>query len=100
MSILRQEGMVRHEREGRAYRDYPVVAQDEAGGHALRRIADKLFQGSAGLADAMPVGPSLLTVGCAQRPAVRHHLEAQRLLLEGLHQLLIQSGNPGHVAEL
>lgn len=52
LQILEEKGMVRHEREGRAYRYYPRVAQDEAGGHALRRVVDKIFQGSAELAVA------------------------------------------------
>ncbi len=52
LQILEGKGMVQHEREGRAYRYYPVIAQDEAGSHALRRIVDKIFQGSAGLAVA------------------------------------------------
>lgn len=55
LQILEQKGMVRHEREGRAYRYYPRVAQEEAGGHALRRVVDKIFQGSAELALAMLV---------------------------------------------
>ena len=50
LQILEEKGMVRHEREGRAYRYYPRVAQEEAGGHALRRVVDKIFQGSAELA--------------------------------------------------
>ena len=52
LQILEEKGMVRHEREGRAYRYHPIVAQDEAGSHALRRIVDKIFQGSARLAMA------------------------------------------------
>lgn len=52
LQILEGKGMVRHKREGRAYRYSPLIAQDEAGSHALRRIVDKIFQGSAGLAVA------------------------------------------------
>ncbi len=52
LQILEGKGRVQHEREGRAYRYYPVIAQGEAGSHALRRIVDKIFQGSAGLAVA------------------------------------------------
>lgn len=50
LQILEEKGMVRHEQEGRAYRYYPLVEQGEAGGQALGRIVDKIFQGSAELA--------------------------------------------------
>jgi BlaI family penicillinase repressor len=50
LQILEEKGMVAHEREGRAYRYHPVVAPDEAGDHALDRIVDKIFLGSAELA--------------------------------------------------
>lgn len=50
LQILEAKGMIRHEQEGRAYRYFPVVEPDEAGGHALGRIVDKIFQGSAELA--------------------------------------------------
>ncbi len=50
LQILEEKGMVRHEQEGRAYRYLPVVPPDEAGGHALSRIVDKIFQGSAEMA--------------------------------------------------
>lgn len=47
LQILEEKGMVRHEAEGRAYRYFPIVEPGDAGGHALRRIVDKIFQGSA-----------------------------------------------------
>lgn len=50
LQILEDKEMVGHEREGRAYRYHPLVEPGEAGGHALRRIVDKIFQGSAELA--------------------------------------------------
>ncbi len=50
LQILEEKGMVGHEREGRAYRYQPLVEPAEAGGQALRRIVDKIFQGSAELA--------------------------------------------------
>jgi len=46
LQILEGKGLVRHEREGRAYRYHPAVGQDEAGIRELRRIVDKVFQGS------------------------------------------------------
>jgi BlaI family penicillinase repressor len=50
LQILEEKGMVRHEAEGRAYRYFPVVEPEQAGGDALRRIVDKIFQGSAEMA--------------------------------------------------
>ena len=50
LQILEDKGMVRHEREGRAYRYIPTVAPEDAGRHALGRIVDKIFHGSAELA--------------------------------------------------
>ena len=44
---LEEKGHVRHEQEGRAYRYYPTVEAEEAGRSALRRIREKIFQGSA-----------------------------------------------------
>ena len=52
LQILEEKGMVRHESEGRAYRYFPMVEPDDAGGAALRRIVDKIFQGSAEMAVA------------------------------------------------
>jgi BlaI family transcriptional regulator, penicillinase repressor len=52
LQILEGKGMVRHELEGRAYRYYPVVEPDDAGGAALGRIVDKIFLGSAEMAVA------------------------------------------------
>jgi BlaI family transcriptional regulator, penicillinase repressor len=47
LQTLEEKGYVRHEAEGRAYRYYPLVAPEEAGGSALGRILDKMFHGSA-----------------------------------------------------
>ena len=47
LQILEDKGAVRHEAEGRAYRYHPVVAAEDAGGPALRRVLDKIFLGSA-----------------------------------------------------
>jgi predicted transcriptional regulator len=62
LQILEEKGMVRHETEGRAYRYFAVVGPDEAGAHALARIVDKIFQGSAEMAlarlvSARPLDP-------------------------------------------
>jgi BlaI family transcriptional regulator, penicillinase repressor len=47
LQTLEEKGYVRHEAEGRAYRYYPLVAPEDAGGSALGRILDKMFHGSA-----------------------------------------------------
>jgi predicted transcriptional regulator len=47
LQTLEDKGYVRHEAEGRAYRYFPTVRADRAGGSALARIRDAIFQGSA-----------------------------------------------------
>ncbi|MBV9773487.1 MAG: BlaI/MecI/CopY family transcriptional regulator [Gemmatimonadetes bacterium] len=47
LQTLEDKGYVRHEAEGRAYRYFPVVEAERAGGSALARIRDAIFQGSA-----------------------------------------------------
>lgn len=67
LQILEEKGMVRHEQEGRAYRYFPLVEQGEAGGHALGRIVDKIFQGSAELALARLVSGRTLDADEVER---------------------------------
>ncbi|MDT8368816.1 MAG: BlaI/MecI/CopY family transcriptional regulator [Longimicrobiales bacterium] len=47
LQILEEKGAVRHESEGRAYRYFPLVTPEAAGGPALQRLIDTIFQGSA-----------------------------------------------------
>lgn len=47
LRTLEDKGFVRHEPEGRAHRYYPTVKAERAGGSALARIRDAIFQGSA-----------------------------------------------------
>ncbi len=47
LQTLEEKGYVRHEPEGRAYRYFPLVEADHAGGSALSRIRDAIFHGSA-----------------------------------------------------
>jgi BlaI family transcriptional regulator, penicillinase repressor len=47
LQTLEEKGYVRHEAEGRAYRYFAVVEAERAGGSALERIRDAIFQGSA-----------------------------------------------------
>lgn len=67
LQILEEKGMIRHEQEGRAYRYFPIVEPDEAGGHALGRIVDKIFQGSAEMALARLVSGRALEPDEARR---------------------------------
>ena len=50
LQILEEKGHVRHEREGRAHRYFPVVDAEDAGRTALGRVVSKMFHGSAELA--------------------------------------------------
>ena len=47
LQVLEEKGFVDHEPEGRAYRYFPTVDAERAGGSALSRIRDAVFQGSA-----------------------------------------------------
>lgn len=47
LQTLEEKGYVRHEREGRAHRYFPLVQPEAAGASALDRIVDKVFHGSA-----------------------------------------------------
>jgi BlaI family transcriptional regulator, penicillinase repressor len=49
LQTLEEKGFVRHEKEGRAYRYYPVMEAGDAGGGALSRLLDKVFHGSAAM---------------------------------------------------
>jgi len=77
LQILEEKGAVRHEAEGRAYRYFPVVQPQEAGGNALARILEKIFGGSAEL---------LLTQLVADRNIPPRELARMRELLEGMEE--------------
>ena len=47
LQTLEEKGFVRHESEGRAYRYFPTVQAEHAGGSALARVRDAIFNGSA-----------------------------------------------------
>lgn len=47
LQTLTEKGFVRHEAEGRAYRYFPTVAAEAAGGSAIARIREAIFAGSA-----------------------------------------------------
>ena len=72
LQTLEEKGYVRHESEGRAYRYFPLVEAERAGGSALARIRDAIFQGSAERMFAHMV---------ADRKLRREELERMRRLL-------------------
>jgi predicted transcriptional regulator len=72
LQILEEKGYVRHEPDGRAYRYYPVVEAERAGGSALTRIRDAIFHGSAERMFAQMVSDRRLT---------REELQRMRRLL-------------------
>lgn len=47
LQTLEEKGYVGHDAEGRAYRYKPLVEADRAGGSAIARIRDAIFQGSS-----------------------------------------------------
>jgi predicted transcriptional regulator len=67
MQTLEEKGFVRHEKEGRAFRYYPTVQQEEAGASALDRIVDKVFHGSATMLLAQLVGERKLPAAELER---------------------------------
>ena len=78
LQILEEKGFVRHEPEGRAYRYFPTVEPQRAGGSALERIRDAIFQGSAS---------SMFAQLVSDRGLSREELERmKRLLAERLKE--------------
>lgn len=73
LQTLETKGFVRHEPEGRAYRYFPLVGSEEAGGSAIARIRDMIFHGSAELIVAQLV---------SDRDLSREELQRMRQLLQ------------------
>jgi predicted transcriptional regulator len=48
MRILERKGYVKHEEAGRAYIYRPIVAREEAAGHAVGHLLSRFFDNSAG----------------------------------------------------
>lgn len=80
LQTLEEKGHVRHEKEGRAYRYYPLVEAEVAGGNALSRLLDKAFHGSAEMLLAQLVTERGL--GAEEMKRMRDLLE-RRLTEEG-----------------
>lgn len=72
LQTLEEKGFVRHEAEGRAYRYFPTVEAERAGGSALARVRDAIFNGSAERMFAQMVADKKLS---------RQELERMRQLL-------------------
>jgi len=72
LQTLEEKGYVRHEPEGRAYRYFPLVEAEHAGGSAIARIRDAIFHGSAERMFAQMV---------SDRKLGREELERMRRLL-------------------
>ena len=72
LQTLEEKGFVRHEPEGRAYRYHPTVQSEEAGGSAMARIRNAIYQGSAELMFAQIV---------SDRGLKRDELERMKRLL-------------------
>jgi predicted transcriptional regulator len=72
LQTLEEKGFVRHEPEGRAYRYHPTVEVEEAGGSAMARIRNAIYQGSAELMLAQLV---------SDRGLKREELERMKRLL-------------------
>ena len=73
LRTLEEKGHVGHEEEGRAYRYHSLVARDDAGTSALRRLVGTVFGGSSEL---------LLTNLVSDRRLDRAELERMRRLLD------------------
>lgn len=72
LQTLEDKGFVRHEAEGRAYRYYPTIEAERAGGSALARVRDAIFNGSVERMFAQMVADKKLS---------RKELERMRQLL-------------------
>jgi BlaI family transcriptional regulator, penicillinase repressor len=76
LSVLRTleaKGHVRHEEQGKAHRYHPTVERAEAGTSGVRRLLDKVFDGSA---------EALLTQLVNDKRLTRKKLAAMRALLD------------------
>lgn len=73
LQTLEAKGFVSHEAEGRAYRYHPLIGPEEAGGSALARIRETIFNGSAEMILAQLV---------SDRGLSRSELERMKRLLQ------------------
>jgi predicted transcriptional regulator len=73
LRTLEAKRYVRHEGEGKAHRYIPIVARDEAGTRGVRRLVDKVFEGST---------EALLTHMVSDRSLSREKLARLRELVD------------------
>lgn len=85
LQTLEEKGYVRHEAEGRAYRYFPAVEAEAAGGSAIARIRDAIFQGSSERLFAQLVNDEGLS---------RDELERMRKLLAARLRAADHGGTP------
>jgi len=74
LRTLEQKGYVAHSGEGRAHRYRPLVKREAAGRSALRRLVDKVFEGSPEM---------LLTNLVSDKNLTEEELRRLRRLLQG-----------------
>jgi predicted transcriptional regulator len=67
LRTLEEKGYVTHTAEGKAHRYAPAVTQHAAGGSALSRVLDKIFDGSAELLLTQLVSDRKLDAGELRR---------------------------------
>jgi predicted transcriptional regulator len=46
LRTLEHKGHVRHEKDGKAFRYFPLIEPDDAGDSALKRLVNKVYKGS------------------------------------------------------
>ena len=85
LQTLEDKGYVRHESEGRAYRYFPAIEAAAAGGSAITRIKDAIFQGSTERLFAQLVNDEGLS---------RAELERMRKLLADRLRAAEEGGTP------
>lgn len=73
LRILENKGHVGHVEDGRFHRYHPLVARDEAGRGALRRVLTKIFAGSP---------EQLLTQFLSQRDLTTEQIQRIRAILD------------------
>ena len=67
LRTLEDKGFAGHEEEGKAHRYHPLVARERAGRSALRRMVEKLFEGSPELLLTQLVSDRTLSSGEIRR---------------------------------
>ena len=73
LRTLETKGHVRHEGEGKAHRYFPTVKRSEAGQSGVKRLLDKVFDGSA---------EAMLTHLVSDRKLSRERLARMRALID------------------